>query len=42
MPDPRRSVEIELQWLVSVYSPKVLAEIKSMLMVIFYRIHCKI
>lgn len=33
MLDPRRSVEIELQWLVSVYSPKVLYEIKSMLSV---------
>lgn len=33
MPDPRRSIEIELQWLVSVYSPKILNEIHSMLAV---------
>lgn len=34
MPDPRRSIEIELQWLVSVYSPKLLTEIHSLLTVI--------
>ena len=32
--DPRRSIEIELQWLVSVYSPKILDEIRSLLIVI--------
>ena len=31
MPDPRRSIEIELQWLVSIYSPKILTEIQIML-----------
>lgn len=31
MPDPRRSIEIELQWLVSAYSPKILIEIQNML-----------
>lgn len=34
MPDPRRSVEVELQWLVSVYSPKIINEIIAMLRVI--------
>lgn len=37
MPDPRRSIEIELQWLVSVYSPKVLGEIQSLLNVILFQ-----
>jgi len=36
MPDPRRSIEIELQWLVSVYSPKLLDEIQSLLNVILF------
>lgn len=31
MPDPRRSIEIELQWLVSVYSPNILNEIQALL-----------
>ena len=34
MPDPKRSIEIELQWLVSVYSPKILEEIRSLFNVI--------
>jgi hypothetical protein len=33
MPDPRRSIEIELQWLVSSYSPNILTEIQSLLTV---------
>ena len=37
MPGPRRSIEIELQWLVSVYSPKLLDEIQSLLNVILFQ-----